>query len=53
MYEKKIPFDIDCGIKIAMEVIGASGKAASSSNWTTGPNAPASYTGCLRMPMRA
>ena len=22
MYEKKIPFDIDCGIKIAMEVIG-------------------------------
>lgn len=22
MYEKKLPFDIDCGIRIAMEVIG-------------------------------
>ena len=26
MYEKKIPFDIDCGIKIAMEVIGGKWK---------------------------
>ena len=24
MYEKKMPFDIDCGVKIAMEVIGDS-----------------------------
>ena len=22
MYEKKLPFDIECGIRIAMEVIG-------------------------------
>lgn len=27
MYEKKIPFDIDCGIRIAMEVIGGKWKS--------------------------
>ena len=27
MYKKKIPFDIDCGIKITMEVIGGKGKS--------------------------
>jgi len=27
MYEKKIPFDIDCGIKITMEVIGGKWKS--------------------------
>lgn len=26
MYRKKIPFDIDCGVKIAMEVIGGKWK---------------------------
>lgn len=26
MYEKKIPFDINCGVKIAMEVIGGKWK---------------------------
>lgn len=26
MYEKKMPFDIDCGVKIAMEVIGGKWK---------------------------
>lgn len=27
MYERKIPFDIDCGIKIAMEVMGGKWKS--------------------------
>lgn len=27
MYEKKIPFDIDCGIKITMEVLGGKWKS--------------------------
>ena len=27
MYEKKMPFDIECGIKIAMEVIGGKWKS--------------------------
>ena len=27
MYRKKIPFDIDCGVKIAMEVIGGKWKS--------------------------
>lgn len=27
MYEKKIPFDIDCGIRITMEVIGGKWKS--------------------------
>ena len=27
MYKKKIPFDIDCGIKITMEVIGGKWKS--------------------------
>lgn len=26
MYKKKIPFDIECGVKITMEVIGVNGK---------------------------
>lgn len=29
MYEKKIPFDLECGVKITMEVIGGKWKAAS------------------------
>ena len=27
MYQKKIPFDIDCGVKIAMEVVGGKWKS--------------------------
>jgi len=27
MYEKKIPFDIDCGVKITMEVLGGKWKS--------------------------
>jgi DNA-binding HxlR family transcriptional regulator len=27
MYEKKIPFDIDCGVRVAMEVIGGKWKS--------------------------
>jgi len=27
MYEKKIPFDIDCGVKITMEIIGGKWKS--------------------------
>lgn len=27
MYQKKIPFDIDCGVKIAMEVMGGKWKS--------------------------
>lgn len=27
MYEKKMPFDIECGVKIAMEVIGGKWKS--------------------------
>lgn len=27
MYQKKIPFDIECGVKIAMEVIGGKWKS--------------------------
>lgn len=27
MYQKKIPFDVDCGVKIAMEVIGGKWKS--------------------------
>ena len=27
MYEKKIPFDIDCGVKITMEVMGGKWKS--------------------------
>ena len=33
MYKKKIPFDIDCGIKITMEVMGENGKVASFRNY--------------------
>ena len=33
MYKKKIPFDIDCGIKITMEVIGGKWKVASFRNY--------------------
>ena len=40
MYEKKIPFDIDCGIKIAMEVIGGKWKSCIILELDNGPKRP-------------
>ena len=40
MYEKKIPFDIDCGIKIAMEVIGGKWKSCIILEPDNGPKRP-------------
>ena len=40
MYKKKIPFDIDCGIKITMEVIGGKWKSCIIQELCTGPNRP-------------
>ena len=36
MYKKKIPFDIDCGIKITMEVIGGKWKSCIIQELCTG-----------------
>ena len=40
MYKKKIPFDIDCGIKITMEVIGGKWKSCIIQELCTGPKRP-------------
>ncbi len=40
MYKKKIPFDIDCGIKITMEVIGGKWKSCIIQELVTGPKRP-------------
>lgn len=40
MYEKKIPFDINCGIKIAMEVIGGKWKSSIIYDLRNGPMRP-------------
>ena len=40
MYEKKIPFDIDCGVKIAMEVIGGKWKSCIIQELNNGPKRP-------------
>lgn len=40
MYEKKIPFDINCGIKIAMEVIGGKWKSCIIYDLRNGPMRP-------------
>lgn len=40
MYRKKIPFDIDCGVKIAMEVIGGKWKKLHYSRIGQRPEAP-------------
>lgn len=37
MYEKKLPFDIDCGIRIAMEVIGGKWKSCIIFELAEGP----------------
>ncbi|WP_195209361.1 MULTISPECIES: helix-turn-helix domain-containing protein [Bacteroides] len=40
MYKKKIPFDIDCGIKITMEVIGGKWKSCIIQELVTGSKRP-------------
>ena len=40
MYKKKIPFDIDCGIKITMEVIGGKWKSCIIQELCAGPKRP-------------
>jgi DNA-binding HxlR family transcriptional regulator len=40
MYEKKIPFDIDCGVKITMEVIGGKWKSCIIQELTAGTKRP-------------
>lgn len=40
MYEKKIPFDIDCGIRIAMDVIGGKWKSCIISELRDGAKRP-------------
>ena len=40
MYKKKIPFDIDCGIKITMEVIGGKWKSCIIQELCTGAKRP-------------
>lgn len=40
MYEKKLPFDIDCGIRIAMEVIGGKWKSCILFELSDGPKRP-------------
>lgn len=39
-YEKKIPFDLSCGIKIAMEVIGGKWKSCIIYDLRHGPMRP-------------
>ena len=51
MYRKKIPFDINCGVKIAMEVIGGKmEKAALFKNWTKARSARVNFIVTLMMP---
>lgn len=40
MYERKIPFDIDCGIKITMEVIGGKWKSCIIQELSMGAKRP-------------
>ncbi|MBS5509004.1 MAG: helix-turn-helix transcriptional regulator [Akkermansia sp.] len=43
MYEKKLPFDIDCGIRIAMEVIGGKWKSCIIFELAEGPKRPSEF----------
>lgn len=45
MYNKKIPIDINCGFRIAIEVMGASGNRISFMNCWTGRNVRANCNG--------
>lgn len=40
MYKKKIPFDLECGVKIAMEVIGGKWKSCIIKNLKDGAKRP-------------
>lgn len=40
MYEKKMPFNIDCGIKVTMEVIGGKWKCCIIDTLKDGPKRP-------------
>ena len=40
MYKKKIPFDIDCGIKITMEVMGGKWKSCIIQELSLGAKRP-------------
>lgn len=40
MYEKKLPFDIECGVKITMEVMGGKWKSCILLHLADGPRRP-------------
>lgn len=50
MYRKKIPFDIDCGVKIAMEVIGGKWKSCIIQELDKGPKRPSELHRYFDMP---
>lgn len=52
MYKKKIPLDLDCGVAVAMEVMGGSGNHVSSTSWKKAASVPANCTAILKTPVR-
>lgn len=48
MYEKKIPFDINCGVKIAMEVIGGKWKTCIIQELNKGIKRPSEMHGLFK-----
>lgn len=50
MYEKKMPFDIECGIKIAMEVIGGKWKSCIIQELNKGAKRPSELHRLSMMP---